>query len=81
VLRGREGLGFGDAKLLAAGGAWLSWQSVPSVVLIAAVLALAVVLGIALVRRTRLSAATRVPFGPYLAAAIWLVWLYGPPPL
>jgi leader peptidase (prepilin peptidase) / N-methyltransferase len=78
ALRGREGLGLGDAKLLAAGGAWLSWQALPSVVLIAAALALAVVLGTGLARRMPLSAATRVPFGPYLAAAIWLVWLYGP---
>ena len=77
-LRGREGLGMGDAKLLAAGGAWLSWQALPSVVLVAAVLALAVVLGLAVLRRSPVSAATRIPFGPYLAAAIWLVWLYGP---
>ena len=79
VLRGREGLGLGDAKLLAAGGAWLSWQALPSVVLIAAVVALAVVLGAAVARRAPLSPTTRVPFGPYLAGAIWLVWLYGPP--
>ena len=78
ALRGREGLGLGDAKLLAAGGAWLSWPALPSVVLIAALLALAVALGARLARRTPLTAATRVAFGPYLAAAIWLVWLYGP---
>ncbi len=80
-LRGRDGLGLGDAKLLAAGGAWLSWQSLPDVVLIAAVLALAVAIGASLVRHLPLSATTRVPFGPFLAAAIWLVWLYGPLPL
>jgi leader peptidase (prepilin peptidase) / N-methyltransferase len=46
--------------------------------LTAALLALAVAIGASLLRRVPLSAATRVPFGPYLAAAIWLAWLYGP---
>lgn len=78
VLRGRDGLGLGDAKLLAAGGAWLSWQALPGVVLSAALLALAAALTLHLVRRVKLSAATPVPFGPALAAAIWLAWLYGP---
>jgi len=77
-LRGREGLGLGDAKLLAAGGAWLSWEALPALVLTAAVLALAVTIGLRLWQREPLSAATRVPFGPYLALAIWLAWLYGP---
>jgi len=78
VLRGRDGIGLGDAKLLAAGGAWLSLQALPGVVLTASVLALAIVLTAGFVRRLPLSAATRVPFGPYLAAGIWLSWLYGP---
>lgn len=78
VLRGRDGIGIGDAKLLAAGGAWLSWQALPGIVLTAAVLALLATLSVRLVRRAPLSAMTRVPFGPYLAAAIWLAWLYGP---
>jgi leader peptidase (prepilin peptidase)/N-methyltransferase len=76
-LRGQEGLGLGDAKLLAAGGAWLAWQGLPSVVLIAAVIALAIALAQSLGRR-RLQAQERLAFGPYLAIAIWLVWLYGP---
>ena len=72
-LRGREGLGGGDAKLALAAGAWVGWQGLPSVVLVAAAGALAV----ALVRR-RLGAAESVPFGAYLAPAILLVWLAGP---
>lgn len=80
ALRGREGLGLGDAKLLAAGGAWLSWQALPSVVLIAALFALAAVIGESTMRRMPVAATTPVPFGPYLAAAIWIVWLYGPLP-
>jgi leader peptidase (prepilin peptidase) / N-methyltransferase len=76
-LRGREGLGLGDAKLLAAAGAWLGWQALPSVVVIAAVSGLLVALFHA-ARGQRLEATTRLPFGPHLALGFWLVWLYGP---
>jgi leader peptidase (prepilin peptidase)/N-methyltransferase len=76
-LRRREGLGLGDAKLLAAGGAWLGWQALPSVVALAAAVALAVALAGAL-RGGKLGPTTRIAFGPHLALAIWLVWLYGP---
>jgi len=76
-LRHREGLGLGDAKLLAAGGAWLGWQALPSVVALGAVVALAVALAASLVGG-KLRATTRIAFGAYLALAIWLVWLYGP---
>jgi leader peptidase (prepilin peptidase)/N-methyltransferase len=76
-LRGREGLGLGDAKLLAAGGAWLGWPALPSVVALAAVIALALALAGALAGG-KLGATTRIAFGPYLALAIWVVWLYGP---
>jgi leader peptidase (prepilin peptidase)/N-methyltransferase len=76
-LRGRIGLGLGDAKLLAAAGAWISWEGLPGVVLIAALAALAVTLLGALSGRTP-SATTRVPFGSYLALGIWLTWLLGP---
>jgi leader peptidase (prepilin peptidase) / N-methyltransferase len=76
-LRGREGLGLGDAKLMAAVGAWLSWTGLPSVVLIGAVVALAA----SLIQRAagaRVAWDHRVPFGTYLAVGAWLVWLYGP---
>lgn len=69
-LRGREGLGGGDAKLLAAGGAWLGTAALPSVVLFAALAALLW----AVVTR-RLDPAGRLPFGSFLALAIWLCWL------
>jgi leader peptidase (prepilin peptidase)/N-methyltransferase len=76
-LRGRDGLGLGDAKLLAAAGAWLGWQALPGLVLIAAVTALMVALAVGLFS-DRLNPATEIAFGPYLALAFWISWLYGP---
>lgn len=76
-LKGREGIGLGDAKLLAAAGAWVSWQGLPSVLLLAAAGGL---LGHFLWARVRgrVLAGRELPFGPYIAGALWLVWLYGP---
>jgi len=76
-LRGRPGLGLGDAKLLAAAGAWLGAQALPSVLLLACGSAL-IGLMIRSWRTGALSATARIPFGPFLAFGIWLVWLYGP---
>lgn len=76
-IRHREGLGLGDAKLLAAAGAWLSWAGLPSVVLIAAGSALLVV-GLRALVGEQLSAGQRLPFGPTLCLGFWLTWLYGP---
>jgi leader peptidase (prepilin peptidase)/N-methyltransferase len=76
-LRGRDGLGLGDAKLLAAAGAWLTWRGLPTTVLFAAIAGLAFVL----LRRARaeaLDGADRIAFGPALALGTWIVWLYGP---
>ena len=78
LLRGREGLGRGDAKLLAAGGAWLGWPALPWVVLLAALLGLLLAL-LQRMRGVRLTAQTALPFGPALALAIWIIWLYGVP--
>lgn len=77
ALRRREGLGLGDAKLLAAGGAWVGWTGLPGILLIAATGALACTL---LLRAGRGMPARDevIPFGPWLAAGIWLTWLYGP---
>ncbi|HET6469542.1 MAG TPA: A24 family peptidase [Geminicoccaceae bacterium] len=78
-LRGREGLGLGDAKLLAAAGAWVSWTGLPSVVLLAGVVGLAGVLAAgAAGRGGGLGAERAIAFGPCLALATWLVWLHGP---
>lgn len=76
-LRGQEGIGWGDAKLLAAAGAWVSWEGLPGVVLMASAGGLAVVLLGALAGKG-LSGRQALPFGPFLALGFWLIWLYGP---
>lgn len=76
-LRGREGLGMGDAKLAAAAGAWTSWVGAPSVVLLACASAFLFVLWQAL-RGRSLGPRDRIAFGPHLCVGTWLVWLYGP---
>jgi len=76
-LRSRDGLGLGDVKLLAAAGAFVSWEGLPSVVLIAAVAGLAMALVSAALGR-RIALDQRLPFGPGLCLGLWLVWLYGP---
>ena len=77
LFRARDGLGLGDAKLLGAIGAWVSLDSVPSVLVLAAVTGLIVALGLS-VRSREFELTMKVPFGTCLAAAGWLVWLYGP---
>jgi leader peptidase (prepilin peptidase)/N-methyltransferase len=76
-VRGRPGLGLGDAKLLAAAGAWLGAGGLPTVLLWATGSALVCVL-LAARRNGSLSGASRLPFGPFLAFGFWMVWLYGP---
>lgn len=76
-LRGQEGLGLGDAKLLAAGGAWLGWEGLASVVLLGCATAALSLLPRHLAGH-RLSRHSALAFGPWLALGIWLVWLLGP---
>jgi leader peptidase (prepilin peptidase)/N-methyltransferase len=76
-LRGVEGLGLGDAKLMAAAGAWLGWQALPSVLVIGCLGGLVWWLVARIIARGG-ERDPRIPFGAPLCAAIWLVWLYGP---
>ena len=73
--RGIDGLGRGDAKLLAAGGAWVGIWSLPYVILVASLSALAVVLIKPLFGGQRVTATTKLAFGPYLCLGIAAVWL------
>ncbi len=76
-LRGVEALGLGDAKLLAAAGAWMGPAALPSVVLWGAAVGL-LQAGLLRVRGGRLAADTALPFGPGLAMGFWVTWLHGP---
>ncbi|MEY4760844.1 MAG: hypothetical protein RLZZ200_700 [Pseudomonadota bacterium] len=75
LLTGKEGMGYGDFKLLAALGAWLGWQMLLPIVLAAA--GVGAVVGIALIVFRRHERGVPIPFGPFLAAAGWLVLLGG----
>ena len=74
-LRGREGIGLGDVKLAGVAGAWLDWPSIPIAIEIAALAALAVCLVRWLALGRAINATTRLPFGAFLAPAIWIAWL------
>lgn len=76
LLTGKEGMGHGDFKLLAALGAWLGWQLLPLVIVLSA--AVGSVAGILMIAVRGRSGGTAIPFGPYLAAAGWIALLWGP---
>ena len=76
LLTGKEGMGYGDFKLFAALGAWLGWQMLLPIILVAA--AVGAVVGIALLSLRGQSRATPIAFGPFLAAAGWLMLMFGP---
>ena len=73
---GKDGMGMGDAKLLAAAGAWLGPLSLPFVTLIASGAALSVI-GVSSVFGKGVGRDTRIPFGPYIALGFWSLWLFG----
>ncbi|HWU98914.1 MAG TPA: A24 family peptidase [Oxalicibacterium sp.] len=75
LVTGKEGMGYGDFKLLAALGAWLGWKMLPVIVLLSS--AVGAVVGIALILLARRGRDIPIPFGPYLAAAGLLALLYG----
>jgi leader peptidase (prepilin peptidase)/N-methyltransferase len=75
LLTGKEGMGFGDFKLLAVFGAWLGWQMLPQIVLVASLLG--TVVGLVLILTRRLHRGIPIAFGPYLAAAGWIALLAG----
>ena len=74
LFTGREGMGYGDFKLLAMLGAFLGWQALPFIILLSSVIG--VVIGSLFLWVSRRGLRAEIPFGPYLAAAgmIWLLW-------
>jgi leader peptidase (prepilin peptidase)/N-methyltransferase len=74
-VRGREGIGLGDVKLAAVAGVWLDWWTIPIAIEIAALVALAAYATRLLYRGGSVHPMTKLPFGLFLAPAIWLSWL------
>ncbi len=75
LVTGKEGMGYGDFKLLAALGAWLGWQQLPSIILMSALVG--AVVGLSLMVFRKHDRSVPIPFGPYLAAAGWITMLWG----
>ncbi|MDP2714775.1 A24 family peptidase [Rheinheimera sp.] len=75
LLTGKEGMGYGDFKLLAIFGALLGWQQLPLIILLSS--AVGAVVGVTLITVQGKSKATPIPFGPYIAAAGWIAMLWG----
>ena len=75
LVTGKEGMGYGDFKLLAAIGAWFGWQVLPTVILLAS--GVGAVIGLALIALKRMGREVPIAFGPFLAAAGWLVLVGG----
>jgi leader peptidase (prepilin peptidase)/N-methyltransferase len=75
ILTGKEGMGYGDFKLLAVFGAWFGWQALPTIVLLSSLVG--AVVGISLIVVRGRDRNLPIPFGPYLAAAGWITMLWG----
>jgi leader peptidase (prepilin peptidase)/N-methyltransferase len=73
--RGRDGLGFGDIKLAAVAGAWLDWTTIFVAIELAALVALGAYVLNGIIRKRRLRGTAFLPFGLFLAPAIWIGWL------
>ena len=74
AVRDLEGLGLGDVKLAGAGATWLSWSYIVVALLIAVSAAIAVMVGRRIVAKEQIKAHAAVPFGTFLAPAIWIAW-------
>ncbi|MCJ7590503.1 MAG: A24 family peptidase [Woeseiaceae bacterium] len=75
IVTGKDGMGYGDFKLLAALGAWLGWQQLPMIIMMSAVVGAAINI-VAIVARGK-DRSIPIPFGPYLAAAGWITMIWG----
>jgi leader peptidase (prepilin peptidase)/N-methyltransferase len=75
LVTGKEGMGYGDFKLLAALGAWMGWTMLPLIILLSSLVG--AVVGICLIGFTRRGRDNPIPFGPYLAAAGLIALVYG----
>jgi leader peptidase (prepilin peptidase)/N-methyltransferase len=75
LLTGKEGMGYGDFKLLAALGAWFGWQSLPIIILVSSVVGAIIGIGMVVIKGKDKN--IPIPFGPYLAIAGWITLIWG----
>jgi len=75
LLTGKEGMGFGDFKLLALFGAWFGWELLPLVIILSS--ATGAIIGILMIVVKKHEKSTPIPFGPYLAIAGWISMMWG----
>jgi leader peptidase (prepilin peptidase)/N-methyltransferase len=75
LLTGKEGMGYGDFKLLAALGAWLGWQMLPLIILLSSLVG--AVIGLIMIGLKRHKSSQPMPFGPFIALAGWIAMIWG----
>jgi leader peptidase (prepilin peptidase) / N-methyltransferase len=75
LITGKEGMGYGDFKLLAALGAWIGWSFLPTIILLSSLVG--AIVGICLIALRQQHRDIPIPFGPYLAAAGWITLIWG----
>ncbi|MCH8228444.1 MAG: prepilin peptidase, partial [Proteobacteria bacterium] len=75
LLTGKEGMGYGDFKLLAALGAWMGWQMLPLIILLSSVVG--ALFGLILLGTGKMKRDNPMPFGPFIAAAGWIALIWG----
>ncbi len=75
ILTGKEGMGYGDFKLLSALGAWMGWKVLPLIIVLSSFVG--AIIGIAMIIFARHDKSIPIPFGPYLAIAGWIALLWG----
>jgi leader peptidase (prepilin peptidase) / N-methyltransferase len=75
LITGKEGMGYGDFKLLAALGAWIGWSFLPTIILLSSLVG--AIVGISLIALRQQHRDVPIPFGPYLAAAGWITLIWG----
>lgn len=75
LITGKEGMGYGDFKLLAVFGAWIGWQYLPLIILLSSIVG--AVIGVSMIILVKKDKNIPIPFGPYLAVAGWIALLWG----
>lgn len=75
LVTGKEGMGYGDFKLLAALGAWMGWAMLPQIILLSSLVG--AIIGISMIVFSKHDKSVPIPFGPYLAIAGWIAFMWG----